>query len=100
MRFGLQENVIKQINSIFAKSECVEKAIIYGSRAKGNFKPGSDIDFTLIGKKLNLQELNKIDLMLDDLILPQIFDLSIFRYIHNPDLIQHINRMGKVFFQR
>ncbi len=98
MRFGLKEAVIKQINSVFAKSNCVEKVIIYGSRAMGNYKPGSDIDFTLIGKKINLQKLNKIDLRLDDLLLPWIFDLSIYHYVHNPELIKHINRKGKVFF--
>ena len=98
MHFGLEENIIDQINSVFEKSKCIEKVIIYGSRAKGNYKPGSDIDLTLIGKKINLQELNKIDLMLDDLLLPWIIDLSIYRYIHNPDLIEHIKRKGKTFF--
>ena len=100
MHFGLKENIINQINSVFEKRKCIEKVIIYGSRAKGNYKPGSDIDLTLIGKKINLQELNKIDLLLDDLLLPWIFDLSIYRYIHNPDLIEHINRKGKIFFSK
>ena len=98
MQFGLKENIINEINSVFEKSKCVEKVIIYGSRAKGNYKPNSDIDLTLIGKKINLQELNKIDLLLDDLLFPWIFDLSIYHYIHNPALIEHINRKGKVLF--
>ena len=72
---------------------------MYGSRAKGNYKPGSDIDLTLKGKELNLKLLNKISLELDDLLLPYTFDLSIYHHIKQPDLIDHIVRVGKVFYK-
>jgi predicted nucleotidyltransferase len=49
--------------------------VLYGSRAKGNYRPGSDIDLTLLGESLNLTELQKIELELDDLMLPYKIDL-------------------------
>jgi len=100
MRYGLKKETIKQINCIFARYEEIDEAVLYGSRAKGNYKPGSDIDLTLKGDKLNLKLLNKISLDLDDLLLPYSFDLSIFHHIGNLDLIEHIERVKRVFYKK
>lgn len=99
MKFGLKENMIQQINFVFQKFPGVNEVIIYGSRAKGNQREGSDIDFTLKGKNLNHDLLNTISLELDKLFLPYIFDISIFEKINDQDLIQHIKRAGKVFYE-
>ncbi|MDL2124807.1 MAG: hypothetical protein LWX51_17420 [Deltaproteobacteria bacterium] len=53
-----------------------------------------------MAKKLDLKLLNKISLDLDDLLLPYTFDLSIYHHITSPDLIEHIERVGKVFYKR
>lgn len=66
----------------------------------GNYKNGSDIDFTLKGENLNLIILSKIDLELDYLLLHYTFDLSIYYHIDNPELIDPINRVGKVFYTK
>ncbi|MCO6489554.1 MAG: nucleotidyltransferase domain-containing protein [Phaeodactylibacter sp.] len=100
MKFGLKEHTIEKMNSVFAQFPEVEKVILYGSRAKETYRPGSDIDLTLLGSKLNLKTLFRIETELDDLLLPYMIDLSIFEHIDNPDLIDHINRVGKVFYQR
>ena len=100
MDFGLKENTIEKINSIFAAHPEVQQAILYGSRAKGNFKPNSDIDITLKGEKISLDVLNQISLEIDDLLLPYMIDLSIFSHIKNNELIDHINRVGKVFYKK
>ena len=100
MKFGLKKEIIDQINSVFAKYSQIEKAIIYGSRSMGSFKNGSDIDFTLEGEELNLPLINKISLDLDDLFLPYTFDISIFKQINNPDLIEHIERVGAIFYEK
>lgn len=78
----------------------VDEAILYGSRAKGDYKPGSDIDLALKGEKLDLKELNRIALALDDLFLPYTFDLSIYHRIDNPDLLEHIARVGRIFYRK
>lgn len=99
MKFGLKENIIEQINSVFEKFPQVEEVVIYGSRAKGNYREGSDIDFTLKGKNLNHKLLNSISLELDKLFLPYILDISIYDKISNRDLIEHIKSAGKVFYE-
>ena len=99
MQYGLKKESIEKVNRIFAQYDKIEEVILYGSRAKGNYKPGSDIDLTLKGKELNLKLLNKISLEFDDLLLPYTFDLSIYHHIKQPDLIDHIMRVGKVFYK-
>ena len=98
MKFGLDENTIRKINSVFKQYENIENVIIYGSRAKGNFKTGSDIDLTVESKTITLTELLKIENQLDDLLLPYKIDLSLFHQISNSDLIEHINRVGQDFY--
>ncbi len=93
-------NVIASIKQIFANHPQISKVILYGSRAKGNYRSGSDIDFTFFGEGLNQSIMNKVSCELDDLLLPYTFDLSIFQHIENPDLIAHIERVGKVFYSR
>jgi restriction endonuclease S subunit len=72
--------------------------ILYGSRAKGNYKDGSDIDITLLGKQLTLKTVYALEEALDELYLPYTFDISIFTQIDNDDLIKHILRVGKTFY--
>lgn len=100
MPYGLGEHSIKKIVQVFANYDNVSKVILYGSRAKGDYRPGSDIDLTIIGEELNLGTLNNISIDLDDLLLPYSFDLSIFSQISNRDLIDHIKRAGSVFYKR
>lgn len=100
MRFGLKEEVIQAIVHVFARYPEVEKVIVYGSRAKGNFKPASDIDLTFLGEKMEMSIMNKISWELDDLLLPYTFDLSIFHHLNDSALLDHINRIGIVFYSK
>ncbi len=97
---GLKSETIAQIISIFKKFTAIESVVLYGSRAKGNYKNGSDIDLTLKGKNLTLAMLNKVAVELDDLLLPYSFDLSLFDEINNPELLAHIHRAGVIFYQK
>lgn len=98
--FGLKEEIVRKINSVFDKYPHINQVILYGSRAKGNYRNGSDIDLTLIGENVDLTTLLKIENELDDLFLPYKFDVSIFEKLSNPDLKEHINRVGVVFYER
>ncbi len=73
---------------------------LYGSRAKGNYRDGSDIDLTLMGDALSHAQLNRIETQIDDLLLPYTIDLSLFEHIDNANLIDHIRRVGVVFYAR
>lgn len=100
MLYGIENNELEKIISVIAKNDRVEKAVLYGSRAKGTFRTFSDVDITLIGNGLQRYDLNSIILAMDDLLLPYEFDISLFSTLKNGDLIDHINRVGVVIFQR
>ncbi|MBC7465925.1 MAG: nucleotidyltransferase domain-containing protein [Bdellovibrio sp.] len=98
LKFGLDESTITKINSVFRKYATIEKVLVYGSRAKGNFKPTSDIDLTLFSSSLDLSGLFKIENELDDLLLPYKIDLSLYAQLDNENLKDHIQRIGLIFY--
>lgn len=100
MRFGLSEATIKRIHDIFDQYPVIDQVIIYGSRAKGHDKIGSDIDLTLCGDRITHQDFLEIFRKLDELSIPYTIDLSIFTRIDNPDLKAHIQRVGKLFYTK
>lgn len=100
MKYGLKTQTIHAISEVFGMHPQIEVAILYGSRAKGNFRPNSDIDITLKGENLDLTELFKIENELDDLLLPYKIDLSVYFKIKNKDLLDHIDRVGIVFYEK
>ncbi len=100
MKYGLDDNVIEKICSVFARFPALEKAVLYGSRAKGNYRDGSDIDLTFYGDALTQNDVGDIADALDDLLLPYMFDLSIFETLNHAELRDHINRVGIEFYKR
>jgi predicted nucleotidyltransferase len=100
MKYGLPPYAIERIRTVLSHYPQAEKAILYGSRAKGNYKNGSDIDLTLRGAGLTLNVLYKIMDELDDLLLPYTIDLSIFDQISDPDVAEHIQRVGITFYEK
>ena len=95
---GLSDKTLDKIKALFFSHSGIEQVIVYGSRAKGNYKPGSDIDIVLVGETLTLDVLNKIEREIDDLALPYRFDLSIHHQIDNAELLDHIERVGIVLY--
>ena len=100
MKHGLTDRAIAEIQAVLAQFPDVERAVLYGSRAKGNHRPGSDIDLTLIGAGLTSKILGQIQGELEDGYLPYSFDVSIMHQITQPDLLDHIRRVGVVFYEK
>ena len=100
MRFGLNDIELQALCSVLASMPEVEEAIIYGSRARGTNHIASDIDITLKGNELTYLQLALLDARIDDLYLPYFVDLSLFSMLKNPDLLESIDREGKVLFKR
>jgi predicted nucleotidyltransferase len=98
--FGLKQSTIEKIRGIFSGHPEVEQVLLYGSRAKGNYRPGSDIDLTICGEAVTLSQLLKIENELDELLLPYKIDLSLRHKIDSPELLAHIRRVGKVFYEK
>ncbi|MEY4254464.1 MAG: hypothetical protein RLZZ566_1934 [Pseudomonadota bacterium] len=99
-QFGLSDKTLETVRAILATCPELEKALVYGSRAMGNYRTGSDIDITLIGAQLNMDMLFKLVRLFDESNLPYMVDLSIMANINNPNLIDHIKRVGQVLYQR
>lgn len=100
MPYGLKDIEMAYLETLFSKNERIERVILYGSRAKGNHKPFSDVDITLVGDELTHEDLNRLILAIDDLLLPYQFDISIFHQLKNDTLIDHINRRGIVIYEK
>ncbi|MFK8294596.1 nucleotidyltransferase domain-containing protein [Capnocytophaga canimorsus] len=98
-QFGLEAAVLTSFQNIFEKFENIEKVIVYGSRAKGNFRYNSDIDLSIIGE-ISYDDLLKIELLIDELLLPYKVDLSVFNNINNSELKAHIERVGIVLYKK
>lgn len=100
MAYGLTDTEYSKLLGVLQRNAHVERAILYGSRAKGNYKPFSDIDLTLVGSQLSHADRNKIAMEIDDLLLPYQTDLSLFHTLKNPALIDHIKRRGVTIFDK
>ena len=96
---GLQAEQREAIRHVLRNFPQVTAARLYGSRAMGRYRSGSDIDLTLMGD-IDLKTLNRISLALDDLMLPYEIDLSVWSQIDNPKLRDHIERVGTMFYSR
>lgn len=95
---GLSSETIRKLIHVFNRYPEIDKILLYGSRAKGNFHHGSDIDLTIMGEGVSPSQLLQIENELDDLLIPYKIDISLFRQITNQDLIDHIKRVGITFF--
>lgn len=101
MKYGLSDQTLQKIQDVFMRYPQVEEAVLYGSRARGDYKNGSDIDLTLHGgDALTHTILSRIANDLDDQLLPYTIDLSIFKNIRNPEMVDQIERVGVALYQR
>lgn len=99
--FGLSQENRDIINTIFKNHSLVSKVVVYGSRAMGSYKPGSDIDMTLFSEaEVTFDDLTKILGEFDDSDLPYLVDISVYSKLTNENLIEHIDRVGKIIYER
>lgn len=98
---GLNAEVTKQIQQVFGGFSEIDEVILYGSRAMGNYKTGSDIDITIKlkpGTEPSITLLSNISCAIDDLDLVYSFDISLYEQIENKDLLEHIQTHGIIFY--
>lgn len=98
--FGIKPDILSKIIKVLEKYESVEKVLIYGSRATGKYRIGSDIDLNMVGEGLDDLTFVQIENDLDDLLLPYKLDLTAQKHITNQKLLDHISKFGKVIYQR
>ncbi len=97
--FGFKKGDLKNIITVLQQEKLIKQAIIFGSRAKGNYKNGSDVDIALKGNNLTDNIVAHIGSLLnEDTLMPYKFDVLNFHTIQNKQLEDHINRVGKVIY--
>lgn len=100
MTFGLKQRDIDCLHKAFGQLPEIEQVLIFGSRAKGNARPGSDIDLAIKGRAVTDQTILRLRGVLEELPLPYFIDVIDYQTIDNADLLDHIGRVGEVLYQR
>ena len=96
--WGLNARDVKWLRDTFAQFPEITEVRIFGSRAMGNFKPGSDVDLALFGKG-RLECTTRVSGMLnEELPLPYQFDVVDYSAVTNPDLLAHIDQHGQQIY--
>ncbi len=100
-KFGLLDADVEAISGVLSNHPKVEKAYIFGSRAKGNFKNGSDVDIALKGDKMDFDTVSQISYLLnEETNMPYKFDVLNYNAVKEPDLLVHIDRVGIEVYSR
>ncbi len=98
--FGLTERDVHTIREIFLKYPMVKKVYIFGSRAKGNSKTGSDIDLAIMDDNIDLKTILSIKGDFEESSLAYFVDLVHYPSLTNPEFRDHVDRVGILFFSR
>lgn len=99
MKFGLSDTVIEELQSVFRRHQNIERVLIFGSRSKGNYRAGSDIDLAVIGKGIDYGQMLTILCEIEDLELLYSVDLIDYEEKIGTPLGNHIDRVGQVFYE-
>jgi type I restriction enzyme S subunit len=100
MKFGLEQNIIDKLIAVFEQHSKVDKALLFGSRAKGNYRPNSDIDIAIKGQDLNTDDIIAMSVAFEEKGITHKIDLINYFTIKEPDLKDHINRIGIELYSR
>lgn len=99
MKFGLSDTVIQELQDVFRRYTNIEKVLIFGSRSKGYYRTGSDIDLAVIGKDIDYRVLLDIQCDIEDLELLYSIDLLDYQQKKGTPIGDHIDRVGQVFYE-
>jgi predicted nucleotidyltransferase len=97
---GLTPEQLALLQQVFKKHLQIAVVKLYGSRAKGNFNERSDVDLVLLGTGIDRHLVSDLLMDLADTDLPYTVDLQNYSDIKNRALIEHIDRVGLVIYER
>jgi len=98
--FGLKQRDLDFLQDTFRQFPEIEQVVIFGSRAKGNSKSGSDIDLALKGAEVMDETVLRLRALLEELPLPYFFDILDYAAVENRDIRNHIDRVGEILYQK
>lgn len=99
--FGISENTYKALLTVFSHYQQIEIVFIFGSRAKGNFRPGSDIDLAIKGKNCTPALAMELSAKINEgLPIPYKVDVVDYDSLNHQELKEHIDRVGIKFYRK
>lgn len=98
--FGLHNRTLTGLRRVFERYPEIEEVVVYGSRAVGNYREGSDIDICMKGEALTRDLCGRVWLDIDALNTPYLVDLSVYHLIESESLSEHIHRVGKTIYRK
>lgn len=100
-KFGLLDRDLDNIISTISEYKEVGSAVIFGSRAKGNYKKGSDIDLSLKGLELTPEIIKDISVQLNEYLpIPYFVDVIDYTHLEKEELKKHIDHFGELIYQK
>ena len=99
MMYGLSDSVIKELQDVFRRHANIRKVLIFGSRSKGNYRTGSDIDLAIADSKIDYRQLLDIQCEIEKLELLYSVDLLDYESKKGTPIGEHIDRVGQVFYE-
>jgi predicted nucleotidyltransferase len=100
-RLGLRSDDLEALKQVFTSHPSVRRVWVFGSRAKGTFRRGSDVDLALEGEGLSPATVRDIAFVLnEETIMPYHFDVLELQTITSPELLAHIERVGVSIYER
>ena len=99
--FGLLDRDLEEIRAVLASCPEVDRAILFGSRAKGTHRPGSDVDLAICGDGVSFDVVTKIHGILEDQSrMPYLFDIVDYTHLQQTGFKDHIDRVGITIYRR
>lgn len=96
--FGLKDSIIIKIKNVLSKYDEIEKALIFWSRARGDYKKTSDIDVAILSNDITSTRLNLLRNDFDELDIIYTVDVVDFDKISKVELKNSIINDGIVIF--
>jgi predicted nucleotidyltransferase len=101
LQYGLTEQDLVALKKIFLETPQIEKVVLFGSRAMGNYKPGSDVDLAISGRDIDFGVVSRLHARLEEQSpMPYFFDVVDLKHLEHPGLAEHIQKQGVVIFER
>lgn len=98
--YGLSDTVITDICNVFRCFPNIDKVLIFGSRAKGTYSEGSDIDLAVVGENISFNQLMDINIQIEDLGLLYKVDVVDYNKNAGTPIGEHIDRVGLLFYEK
>ena len=99
--YGISERSFNRIVAAIATMPEIEEVVIFGSRAMGTARRGSDIDLAIKGARVTDRTADELSMTLNErLPIPYYVDVVAYPSLSHENLREHIDTRGKLFYRK